>query len=130
MTLLRRCAPCCAPRYHGFTTEPGCDDHLKSTAWSACSLFAKAFASLVIPDALKDKDRQERSVREQLAHWIIVRPGGLVDGVGKGAWTARPDACGFYPTITREDVAHFLVDECIATGKSSRWYQQSVALVS
>ena len=42
----------------------------------------------------------------------MVRPGGLVDGQGKGSWHAAEDACGIYPTIPRADVADFVVKAC------------------
>ena len=44
-----------------------------------------------------------------LKNWVVVRPGGLIDGEGKGHWHAAEDACGSYPTIPRADVADFVV---------------------
>ena len=102
----------------------GVGDH-----YAHCSLFAKAFASLLIPEALRDKDVQERSVREALTHWIVVRPGGLTDGPATGSWTAAPDACGWFPAIAREDLAQFLLAECVEPGLASRWLGKNVAVV-
>lgn len=101
----------------------GVGDHFQH-----CGLFAKFFASYIIPEALADKDKQERMCREQVKNWTIVRPGGLVDKPESGVWDARPEACGAYPTIPREDVAGFILKECLAP--SNQWLRRSVALVS
>jgi uncharacterized protein YbjT (DUF2867 family) len=101
----------------------GVGDH-----YQHCGIFAKLFASYVIPDALRDKDKQERLCREQLKNWTIVRPGGLVDEPGTGKWLAAIDACGWYPVIPRADVAAFVVSQCMPP--TNAWLRQSVALVS
>ena len=101
----------------------GVGDH-----YQHCSLFAKAFASFVIPEALEDKDKQERSARDQLEKWIVLRPGGLVDGPVAHSWKVGEDVCGFYPKISRETLAEFIVAECIQP--DSHWLRRSVAVVS
>lgn len=101
----------------------GVGDH-----YQHCGLFAKFFASWIIPEALADKDKQEQMCREQLKNWTIVRPGGLIDKPAKGVWRAAPDVCGFYPTIPRADVADFVVKECMPP--ANKWLHQSVALVT
>ncbi|CAE7532632.1 mdpK, partial [Symbiodinium sp. CCMP2456] len=100
----------------------GVGDH-----YQHCSLFAKFFASWIIPQALADKHLQEEMVRT-LKNWVVVRPGGLIDGEGKGHWHAAEDACGAYPTIPRADVADFVVKECLPP--SDQWLRRNVALVT
>lgn len=99
----------------------GVGDH-----YQHCSLFAKFFASWIIPEALADKHLQEEMVRK-LKNWVVVRPGGLIDAPAKGYWHAAEDACGFYPTIPRADVASFVVNECLPP--QSSWLRRNVALV-
>ena len=99
----------------------GVGDH-----YQHCSLFAKFFASWIIPEALADKHVQEEMVRT-LKNWVVVRPGGLLDTPAKGFWHAAEDACGFYPTIPRADVASFVVNECLS---SQTWLHRNVALVT
>jgi len=100
----------------------GVGDH-----YQHCSLFAKFFVSWIIPQALADKHLQEEMVRT-LKNWVVVRPGGLIDGEGKGHWHAAEDACGSYPTIPRADVADFVVKECLPP--SDQWLRRNVALVT
>ena len=100
----------------------GVGDH-----YQHCSLFAKFFASWIIPEALADKHLQEEMVRK-LKNWVVVRPGGLIDAPAKGYWHAAEDACGFYPTIPRADVASFVVNECLPP--QSSWLHRNVALVT
>mmetsp|Transcript_32861 Transcript_32861/g.78666 ORF Transcript_32861/g.78666 Transcript_32861/m.78666 type:complete len:224 (-) Transcript_32861:192-863(-) len=100
----------------------GVGDH-----YQHCGLFAKFFASWIIPEALADKHIQEEMVRS-LKNWVVVRPGGLVDGPGKGHWHAAEDACGAYPTIPRADVAEFVVKECLPPNNA--WLLRNVALVT
>eukprot|EP00438_Fugacium_kawagutii_P015195 Skav227620 [mRNA] locus=scaffold1141:690532:691658:- [translate_table: standard] len=100
----------------------GVGDH-----YQHCSLFAKFFASWIIPEALADKHLQEEMVRK-LKNWVVVRPGGLIDSPGKGHWHAAEDACGFYPTIPRADVAAFVVNECLPP--HTAWLRRNVALVT
>lgn len=100
----------------------GVGDH-----YQHCSLFAKFFASWIIPEALADKHLQEEMVRT-LKNWVVVRPGGLLDTPAKGFWHAAEDACGFYPTIPRADVASFVVNECLSP--QTTWLHRNVALVT
>mmetsp|Transcript_36596 Transcript_36596/g.97579 ORF Transcript_36596/g.97579 Transcript_36596/m.97579 type:complete len:213 (-) Transcript_36596:165-803(-) len=102
----------------------GVGDH-----YQHCSLFAKFFASYIIPQALADKKIQEDLARS-LENWIIVRPGGLVDTPSTGRWTAAHDACTCFPRIPRADVAKFLIEECIEKGKGSPWFNRTPALVA
>lgn len=99
----------------------GVGDH-----YQHCSLFAKFFASWIIPEALADKHLQEEMVRK-LKNWVVVRPGGLIDAPAKWYWHAAEDACGFYPTIPRADVASFVMNECLPP--QSSWLRRNVALV-
>lgn len=101
----------------------GVGDHYKHL-----SLPGWFFAYWVIWDALQDKLKQENSVKDDIKNWVIVRPGGLTDKPGKAKWTAAPDACSFSTMIPREDVAAFIVQECLPG--SDQWLNKAVAVVS
>jgi uncharacterized protein YbjT (DUF2867 family) len=68
---------------------------------------------LILPFYFWDKTRQERAIAQSNADWVIVRPGVLTSGAGRGRsrhgrhvgsflWTAR---------ISRADVAGFMLDQ-------------------
>lgn len=74
------------------------------------------YSNLVMPLLLRnvyaDKDRQERTVRESGLDWVLVRPSALNDKPARGSIRAFTDLSGFNGgTISREDVATFVVDQ-------------------
>jgi len=79
--------------------------------------FTRAFASWIIPNAITDKNKQEREiVRSAHSNWCIVRPAGLGDGPVTGKYQIG-DAT-FAPAgskqIARQDVAHAILANCLS----------------
>lgn len=76
-----------------------------------------AYTLVVIPFVLPfyfwDKARQEKLIEAGRTAWVIVRPGGLTDGPGRGACRAGRDAGSLFETvrIPRADVATFMLDQ-------------------
>ena len=75
----------------------------------------RRFADLVIASAIADKNLQERSVIRETTNWVIVRPAGLSDGeltkTAQGGPHAAPSAL---KTVSRADVAHFILTQCLS----------------
>lgn len=67
------------------------------------------------PDLARDRDEQERLVRESPLDWTVVKPPRIVDREGKGRWNADPDLpLGMMSAISYEDLASFIVHEVSA----------------
>lgn len=62
--------------------------------------------------AFTDHDLQERMVRESGLPSVIARPTRLTDGPAKGRYTKTADLVSVPASISRADVADFLVDAC------------------
>ena len=67
----------------------------------------------ILHNAHKDKIIMENVISEQYGDgkWIIIRGALYKDGKGKGKYRAGETEIGY--TIRREDVAHFIVNQCI-----------------
>lgn len=77
------------------------------------------FDHLILPLLLRnvyaDKNRQEAIVRASGLSWILVRPSVLNDKPGRGSVRALTDLSDFHGgTVSREDVAKFVVDQASA----------------
>ncbi len=61
----------------------------------------------------KDKERQERYIKESNLDWIIVRPGQLTNGPQRGAYRHGPNVGSKLWTvrISRADVADFMLKQ-------------------
>lgn len=76
-----------------------------------------AYTLVVIPFVLPfyfwDKARQERLIEASRTAWVIVRPGGLTDGPGRGELRAGRGVGSFFETVRvrRADVAAFMLDQ-------------------
>ncbi len=66
---------------------------------------------LLLKDAYKDHQEQERLVRESGLDWTIVRPSAFTDGPASGEYREGfpPTEKGLKLTIPRADVANFLL---------------------
>lgn len=78
-----------------------------------------AFDKLIFPLLLRkvyaDKTRQEAIIRESGLDWVLVRFAILNDKPGHGSVRALEDLSNFHGgTISREDVATFVVDQAQA----------------
>ncbi|MRD73929.1 NAD(P)H-binding protein [Rhodocyclus tenuis] len=65
---------------------------------------------------LADKERQERIVRASDLDWTLVRPVGLTDGAFTGRWLASATGERRKRTISRVDLARFIVDTLTGGG--------------
>lgn len=70
----------------------------------------RLFTSLVLRTALADHAAQEDLVRASGVPWTIVRPGGLTDKPATGRVVALEEPSPFAATISRADVAAFILD--------------------
>jgi uncharacterized protein YbjT (DUF2867 family) len=68
---------------------------------------------VVLPFYFWDKTRQEQVVAASGLDWVIVRPGALVDGPGRGRWRHGASVGSLLWTvrIARADVAEFMLDQ-------------------
>ena len=85
-----------------------------------------AFDHLIYPLLLRhvyaDKNRQEDIVRASGLDWVLVRPAVLNDKPGRGDVRGLEDLSRFHGgTISREDVARFVVDQV----KADQWLGRS-----
>lgn len=75
-------------------------------------LFDRLIFPLLLRHVYADKNRQEAIVRASGLAWTLVRPSVLNDKPGRGEVRALTDLSGFHGgTISREDVASFVLDE-------------------
>lgn len=87
----------------------------------------RRFADWVIPKVIADKNLQERAVIRDTVNWVIVRPAGLGTGPVTGNYlVGEYIAPTGYKQISRNDVAHFIVDQCLSG--SDRWKRSPVTI--
>jgi uncharacterized protein YbjT (DUF2867 family) len=60
----------------------------------------------------EDHERQERLVRDSGLEWVIARPGRLTNGPARHAYQAKTTVDPVPSSISRADVADFLVRAC------------------
>lgn len=72
----------------------------------------------------RDHEVQERMVRESGLEWVIARPGRLTDGPADGKYVAKTAIEKVPGTISRSDVAMFLV----RATEETQWIGQAVQL--
>lgn len=77
---------------------------------------------LKIPFA--DHARQEQMVRESGLSWVIARPGRLTAGTADKRYEKRPAPAQVPSSISRADVAHFLID----AAENDSYHQQIIHL--
>ena len=65
----------------------------------------------------KDKERQEKLIRESSLDWVIVRPAQLTNGVRRGVYRQGPQVGSYVFTrrISRADVADFMLRQITDT---------------
>jgi nucleoside-diphosphate-sugar epimerase len=84
-----------------------------------------AYGALIL-DQLRDKELQERLVRESGLDWTIVRPVALTDGKGKGAFHAGVGPEVRRSTLPRKDLGRFISE--IVPGR--RFVHEAVSVSS
>ncbi len=73
------------------------------------------------PQLAADRVGQERVVMESDLIWTIVKPPRLTEGRAKGRWVVGTDVrVGMLSSITREDLAAFLLEETLAPEHAGR----------
>jgi uncharacterized protein YbjT (DUF2867 family) len=71
-----------------------------------------------------DHERQEAEVRSSGLEWVIARPGRLTNGKARGRYVKKTAIEPLPTSISRADVADFLVEACEGTA----WVGQAVHL--
>lgn len=85
-------------------------------------VFDKVIFPLLLREVYADKDRQEAIVRESGLDWVLVRPSVLNDKPGRGTVRALTDLSSVHGgTISREDVANFVLDQV----RADAWLRRS-----
>lgn len=72
----------------------------------------------------QDHERQEQLVKESGLDWVIVRPTRLTDGPARKQYEKRVEIQPVPSSISRADVADFLVQAC----ESEQWVGRAVQL--
>ncbi|GGE07693.1 putative NADH-flavin reductase [Rhizobium sp. BK226] len=89
-------------------------------------LYDHLFLPIVLRRIYADKDRQERIIKNNIARWIIVRPGFLTNGPYMGRYRALTDLRGIHGgRIARADVAGFMLNQA----KSPQFIGQTPLLI-
>jgi putative NADH-flavin reductase len=70
---------------------------------------------LILGRLLMDQNGLEQAIRASDLDWTIVRPGELKDGASKGGVKVSQDGTGISSSVSRDDVAKFIVDELTAS---------------
>jgi putative NADH-flavin reductase len=73
-----------------------------------------------IRHATHDSNVMESLLAASKLDWLAARPVTLTNGDGNGTWKIRTDRIGSFATISRADVAAFLVAELDKSGRSER----------
>lgn len=89
------------------------------------SFLTKQFVDWVINAPIQDKNKQEAMITSELKNWVLVRPGGLNNGEATGKINAGFDIGS--GTISRADVAQFILNECLA--EDTKWLNKAVTIV-
>ncbi|MBI2058537.1 MAG: SDR family oxidoreductase [Nitrospirae bacterium] len=92
----------------------------ESLAW-----FLKPFYQTVIRRALRDKETMEADIKRSDRDWVIVQPPILTNGRSMGNYRVATDGSIHHGFISRADVAHFILRDCV---QGSRYVRQSPVL--
>ncbi len=77
------------------------------------------FRLLRLGEQMADKEQQEKLVKASGLDWTLVQPVGLTDGAATGRWLASPTGERRKRTISRVDLAAFIV-ETLSGGRHLR----------
>jgi uncharacterized protein YbjT (DUF2867 family) len=91
----------------------------------AASWFQRTFLiGGLVKGFFRDHDVQERMTRESGLDFVIARPTRLTNGKAKGKYVRTAELISVPATISRADVADFMVEAC----ESPRWVGEAVQL--
>lgn len=82
--------------------------------------FLKPFYRTMIRRALDDKEVMEADIKKSDRDWVLVQPPILTGGRLTGKYRVAIDGSIRHGFISRQDVAHFILHECIAGSKYLR----------
>lgn len=71
------------------------------------------YTALQLREQLADKERQEKVVKASGLDWTLVQPVGLTDGAFTGRWLASTSGDRRKRTISRVDLAWFIVNDVL-----------------
>ena len=94
------------------------NDRAVTSSW----FFAYFFRPVVLRHIWADKERSEALLTASDLDYVNVQPGRLLDTPARGDVRASLDGRGLQPSMTREDLAAFMVDQL----GSDQWLRQSV----
>jgi putative NADH-flavin reductase len=72
-------------------------------------LYDRIIRPLVVRNVYEDKERQEEAIEQSDLEWVIVRPAQLTDEPAKGEYKVYLKGSYKAKTISREDVAEFML---------------------
>lgn len=75
----------------------------------------KLMISFLLKAPYEDHERQEALVMKSGLEWVIARPGRLTNGPAKKKYVKKSNIESVPSSISRADVADFLVDACAGT---------------
>ena len=84
----------------------------------------RIFRWLRLREQMDDKERQEQLVKASGLDWTLVQPVGLTDGAATGRWLASTKGERRKRTISRIDLAAFIVDNLT----EARYMHQTVVM--
>jgi uncharacterized protein YbjT (DUF2867 family) len=87
-------------------------------------LASKILVDFVLKVPYEDHERQEAAVRASGLDWVIARPGRLTNGPARKRYVARAEIERVPATISRADVADFLVN----AAESEAWLGKAVQI--
>jgi uncharacterized protein YbjT (DUF2867 family) len=107
-----------AMKAHG-VTHLVCETSLGiSDAWWQLGLYYTLFVKwFIVYFYFRDKEKQERIIKESGLDWVIVRPGALNNGRKRGIYRHGPQVGHWLWTvrISRADVADFMLNQLDST---------------
>jgi uncharacterized protein YbjT (DUF2867 family) len=87
-------------------------------------LLDKLVISFLLKRPFEDHERQEKLVQESGLDWVIARPGRLTNGPMRGRYVAKAELEAVPSSISRADVADFLVK----ASEVDTWVHKAVQL--
>ena len=91
-------------------------------AVTSSRFFKYFFRPVVLRHVWADKERAEALLTASGLDYVNVQPGRLLNAPARGGLRASLDGRGLRPSMTREDLAAFMVDQL----ESDQWLRQSV----
>ena len=82
------------------------------------SVIGRTVVAPLLHNVVADHEAKERIVQQSGLEWVIVRPPRLINGPRRGTFRHGPDirATSIIPTISRADVADFMLARSTTTG--------------